>query len=160
MPEWARSFKMETKTVTTKAGSQEYTLTIQQFSGPDELFAKYAKEGDTDFVSVPRSAAETVTRIVNAAQEQGGKQGGKDAVRKAVATGEQAKIDEAIATHQKGAAGYVIGAPRGGRTSGPISKKKAADFGTAYAEKMKSKGAPLSQQEQKDLMAEYGLDKL
>lgn len=115
---------MRDKTVTTKAGDFEYPITVRQFESLDEARDVWAAKGE--------NPDDVLLGILNAAQEQNGKQGGKNIVRKAQHKGhdtDSPEFAEAITSAQKYAAGYVIGSPRGGTLRSGQTKTQAKEWG-------------------------------
>ena len=131
---------MRTVNKDTKAGELVYPITFQVFDDLPEALANCKENEDT------------LTAIINAAQEQGAKQGNKQRVREAIEKFglDSAEVAEAVEAHQKWAAGYTIGAPRGsgGRA---ITKTKARELGARLHELM-------SDEELMALAAERGVD--
>ena len=131
---------MRTVTKNTKAGELEYPITFQVFENLEEVLESC--KGNED----------QLTQIVNAAQEQGAKQGNKQRVREAQEKFgvDSSEVAEAVEAHQRWAAGYTIGAPRGsgGRA---ITKTKARELGARLHELM-------SDEELMALAAERGVD--
>lgn len=134
----------------------KYPIRVQQFDSCSEAFSKIGKCGEGDvMVEAPESALTAVLGVVNAAQAQGGKQGGKETIRAAI-TGDlkegqdrQEVVDQAVEAHVKRAEGYVIGAPRGAQ--GGVTKTKAGNVGKALL-------AKLGPEALEALAAEHGLD--
>lgn len=116
---------MREVTKTTKAGEVEYPVTFQVFETFEELLER------------SRGGEDQILQIVNAAQEQGAKQGGKEEVRKAIREygADSDEVAEAVGKHQERAAQYVIGAPRGS-AGREITKTKAREFGAALWESL------------------------
>ncbi len=155
---------MRTKTTTTRiAGladfgyeNDSYPITVQEFESVTEGLAAIGKCSEADIaVEAPEGALAAVLGVINAAQEQGGKQGGKETIRAAM-TGDleegadrQETVDEAISSHQTRCAKYVIGAPRGAQ--GGVTKTKASNVGKALL-------AKLGPEALEALAAEHGLD--
>ena len=133
-------------------GYENNTYPVQVFL-PEDLPEALAKIGRCDVreieVEAPQGALEAVTAVINAAWEQNAKQGSKEEIRKAIATGEQEKVDEAIAKHQERAPKYIMGAPRGGATGG-VTKTRAGSGGKALLEKLGAEGL-------KAVLAEHGI---
>ncbi len=129
---------MHTVEKTTKAGEVEYTVSFNQFDGLPEALEKIGDEA-------------AVLGVINAAQEQGAKQGGKEEVRSAIREFglESDEVAASVATHQSRSAAYVIGAPRG--SAGGITKTRSREFGAALRDK-------LSDEQMLALAEEYGVD--
>ena len=104
---------------------------------------------DEVVIEAPQGALDAVTAVICAAWEQNAKQGSKEEIRKAIATGEQEKVDEAIAKHQERSPKYVMGAPRGGAVGG-VTKTRAGSGGKALLEKLGPEGL-------KAVLAEHGI---
>ena len=121
---------------------------------PDGLAEALAKIGKCDvdeiIIEAPQGAQDAVTGVVCASWEQNAKQGKKDTIRKAIAEGDQDKVDAAVASHQEWALTYVPGAPRGGAVGG-VTKTKAGNVGKALLAKMGAEAL-------KALAAEHGID--
>ena len=139
---------MHNKTVETGAGPDfKYPVTFQQFDSHSEAVEHYTGLG--------QNAEEVILGILNAAQKQAQTQGQKEAVRKALKSGDKGALKEAITDHQKAAAVNIIGAPR--TDTGGVTKKKAGEMGVELARKAAEKGEQLSGEEMAAVMAEYGL---
>lgn len=138
------------KTVGTSAGGTKYDVEVPQADSIDAVRAFYEAEG--------KNPDEVLLAIWNAGNEQGAKQGMKQAVRDA--EGEEAQA-AAIAAHQENARLYIQGAPRGGggaRHESGLTVKQRQEFGTKVAEAMIAKGGALSQKELDELAREMGID--
>lgn len=132
----------------TKVGGLEYPITFRVFDSLTEAFAQIGNAPEADVaVDAPTGAQEAVLGVINAAQEQGAKQGGKEVIRDAAEEAEFSldeeglaladcpePVQEAVAGHQARAAKYVIGAPRGER--GGMTKTKAREVGAKLREKL------------------------
>lgn len=120
---------MVTKTVTTATmrGEIEYDLSIPLFESVDEARELWAEDGE--------NPDEVLLSILNATQEQNAKQGAKDAVRKAADEHgiDSEQVQEAIAAHQESALAYRIGAARGGKLGGGMTKTEARELGANIA---------------------------
>ena len=134
----------------------QYPVTVQQFQSVGEALSQIGKCSEDEVViEAPEGALTSVLAIINGAQDQGGKQGGKETIRAAMSRelgeGEerQAVVEGAVKAHQKRAAQYIIGAPRGAQ--GGVTKTRSANIGRALLEKLG--GAELEK-----LAAEAGLD--
>lgn len=134
----------------------KYPIRVQTFESVSEALALIGKIKEEDvMVEASEGALSAVLGVINAAQAQGGKQGGKETIRAAV-NGElkegqdrQEAVDAAVAAHVKRAEGYVIGAPRG--STGGVTKTRAGNVGKALLEK-------LGPEALQALAAEHGLD--
>lgn len=137
--------------VSTKAGDHQYNVEVRQFDSLDEYREAAKERGE--------NADEALLGILNAAQKQGATQGGKQAVRDALETGDEDAIQKAIAGHQKAAREYIIGAPRGTRNGTGVTKKAQHQFGEAVvAAMMKKGGKPLTQAELTEIAMGLGID--
>ncbi len=126
---------MRTITKTTKAGELEYSISFQVFDTLEESLAEVGQVDISEIkIDAPDSAKNDTRDVVNAAQEQGAKQGGKEDVRKATRKFGSNSAEEAAAVekHQKRAAEYIIGAPRG--STGGLTKTKAREIGVKLAQ--------------------------
>jgi len=113
----------------------QYPIQVCLPSDLPEAMAKIGKCDPEDVVvDAPASAQEAVLKTLWAAWEQNGKQGGKELIRKAMASGDQAEVDKEVAAHQARAPKYVMGAPRG--SIGGVTKTKAGNVGKAFLDKM------------------------
>lgn len=130
---------MHTVDKETQAEGVAYPVSFLQFDSLAEALEEIGSEQD-------------VLGVINAAQEQGAKQGGKEDVRKAIKEhgADSPEAIEAVTSHQKRAAKYVIGAPRGGGPGG-MTKTKASDIGKALLESLGAEAL-------KALAAEQGID--
>lgn len=138
-------------TVSTKAGDHLYNVEVRQFESLDEYREAAKERGE--------NADEALLGILNAAQKQGATQGGKQAVREALETGDEDAIRKAIAGHQKAAREYIIGAPRGTRNGTGVTKKAQHQFGEAVVAAMMRKGGkPLTQAELTEIALGLGID--
>lgn len=137
---------MRTVTVPTKAGDYEYEVTYQEFESLDEARAYWAEQGE--------NPDEVLLGILNASQGQNAKQNGKEDVRKALKAGDDEKLQEAIASHQKNALEYIIGSPR---SVGPIKKKDATTMGVDLARKASQAGGVdnLDEEEMKAILKQF-----
>lgn len=140
----------------TQASGLSYTLTIQQFEDTAEAITEICRLDD-DQASALRSAIASfedalrpVGGVLNAAQEQGAKQGAKEPIRKAIREfgADSPEVQAEIEEHQKRASTYIIGAPRG--STGGLGKTKAAKVGKALLEK-------IGDEKLEALAAEYGI---
>ncbi len=125
---------MRTITKPTKAGEREYEISFQIFESLEEALAQIGGVDVSEIAIEAPDAAKNATRdVVNSAQEQGAKQGGKEEVRKATRTSGagSAEEDAAVDKHQKRAVEYVIGAPRG--STGGLTKTAAREIGVKLA---------------------------
>ena len=133
-------------------GYENNTYPVQVFL-PSDLAEALARIGHCDsdevVIEAPEGAQAAVLGVIRAAWEQNAKQGSKEEIRKAIATGEQEKVDEAIAKHQDKAPKYVMGAPRGGAVGG-VTKTRAGSGGKALLEKLGPEGL-------KAVLAEHGI---
>lgn len=123
----------------TNASGRVYPITFQQFDNLAEALEEIGSE-------------ENVLGVINAAQEQGAKQGGKEEVRKAISEHgtDSPEATAAVEDHQTRAAKYKIGAPRGGGPGG-MTKTSAGNVGKALLE-------ALGAEQLKALAAEAGVD--
>jgi len=128
-----------------------YPIRVQQFESVSEALAVIGKCSEEDVaVEAPEGALSAILGVVNAAQEQNGKQGGKEKIRKAMAEGDADAVQTEVADQQARSEKYLIGAPRGGGQGG-LTKTRAGNFGKALKDVM-----PL--EEMKALAAKHGLD--
>ena len=150
---------MISKDCTTKVeglasfGYENSNYPVQVFlpSSLPEALAKIGRCGEDEVViEAPQGAQDAVLGVICAAWEQNAKQGSKEEIRKAIATGEQEAVDEAIAKHQERAPKYVMGAPRGGAVGG-VTKTKAGNVGKELLAKLGAEGL-------KALAQEHGID--
>jgi len=116
--------------------------------------AFYAAEG--------KNGPEIIRDILNAANEQGAKQGPKAPVRDAIDSGKsEEEISAAIVKAQEDAKFFVIGAPRGGggpRHESGLTKKQRENLGTAVAMEMATTGKPPSQKRLEEICGELNID--
>ena len=144
---------MHTVDKETVAAGVSYPISFQQFDGLEEAVAAIGNcTADEVVIEAPQGAKDSALGVINAAQEQGAKQGGKEDVRKAVEKNgaDSPEAAESVASHQKRAAKYVIGAPRGSGPGG-MTKTKAGDLGKALLESLGAEAL-------KALAAEQGID--
>lgn len=144
---------MHTVDKETQAEGVAYPITFQVFDSLEEALAEIGGASESDIViEAPQGARDSVLGVINAAQEQGAKQGGKEDVRKAVREhgADSPEAVEAVTSHQKRAAKYVIGAPRGSGPGG-MTKTKAGDVGKALLETLGAEAL-------KALAVEQGID--
>ena len=149
---------MRTKDCTTKIdglaefGFENSTYPVQ-VNLPEDLPEALARIGRCDVgdvvIEAPQGALEAVTAVICAAWEQNAKQGDKESIRKAILTGEQETVDEAVRKHQERAPKYVMGAPRGGAEGG-VTKTRAGSGGKALLDKLGAEGL-------KAVLAEHGI---
>ena len=132
------------KTVTTKAGELEYEVTFNAFASVDEAESIWADKG--------LNPGEVVLAIINSAQEQNAKQGGKAPVLKALKADDAEALATAIQSAQEYAAGYVIGAPRGGTLASGMTKTQAKDLGVALGSR-----DSIGQKELAELLEAHGI---
>lgn len=149
---------MRQVSVTTRAGSHEYSVTYQEFETLDEV--RSTVDGGED----------AILGIINASQRQNALQGPKAEVLKAVkaletatATGDEAEIasaeaalNEAEEAAREATGNYIIGRPRGG-TGGKPTKKAQASLGEAITQYVQDHGKPPSQAEMARIMAELNI---
>ena len=152
---------MRQVTRNTKVGELEYPISFNRFDTLAEALAKIGKTSEEEVeIEAPQGALEAVLGVVNAAQEQGAKQGGKEMIRDAIEKAgadedydgdpfEHPQVQEAVEKHQKRAAEYVIGAPRG--ETGGLTKTKAREIGARLRDR-------LGDEELLKLAAEKGID--
>ena len=119
----------------TTAGSHKYVVEFPQAESLEAIQTAYEAEG--------KNYAEIMLAIWNKGNEQGAKQGQKEAVRKAVE--DEGDVGEAVAKHQATAKGFIQGAPRGGggaRHESGLTAKQREAYGTAVVMEMqRTKGA-------------------
>lgn len=162
---------MHDVTKQTEASGLSYPVTFKAFDSLEEILERLSREG--------KDPEETLVQIVNAAQEQGAKQGGKEEIRNAIEEhgplavvevendkGETvervAPLDDqpeeiraAVQSHQERAEKYVIGAPRG--STGGVTKTKARELGAALREKLGEEGLLALAREQGIDPSEFGI---
>lgn len=136
-------------TVSTKAGDFEYSIEYREFESIEEYREAAEERGE--------NPDEAVLGLINAAQKQGATQGQKALVRDALEGEDQDAVEQAVNKHQAAAREYIVGAPRGTRTTGGNTKKKQREFGERVTAAMVEKGAPLSQSELAELAEELGI---
>lgn len=122
---------MEFITTDTSIGSGDdkftYTLKFRRFADQKEYGAALLEKNPNADVD------KAITEIINAAQEQGAKQTKKGEVREALKTGDEKKIKEAVQSHVKWAADYVISGATRGRIAG-VTKTAAGEVGKKLLE--------------------------
>ena len=134
---------MQRRTITTKAGGFEYEVSFQAFESLEEAQGVWAAKGD--------NPDEVLLGILNAAQEQNAKQGGKSGVLKVIRDkGDAEAVTAAVGGAQAYAAGYIIGSPRGGTLTSGITKTAAKDMGVKLA-------SQLGAEELAEILAEHGI---
>lgn len=140
----------------TQASGLSYTLSIQQFEDSAEGIAEICRMDDEQASNLRDALApfedqlRSVAGVLNAAQEQGAKQGAKEPIRKAIREhgADSPEVQAEVEEHQKRASSYVIGAPRG--STGGLGKTKAAKVGKALLEK-------IGDEKLEALASEYGI---
>ena len=117
-------------------GAYTYTVECQRFTSLEDYYSSLPADKD---------GAQCALEISNAQNEQGAKQGKKEAVRDAIAKGDDKATKEAVKAHKEWAAGYVISGSTG--RVGGITKTKAGEVGKALLntdpEKLKAIAAEL-----------------
>ena len=136
-------------TVSTKAGDFEYPIEYREFESLDEYREAAEERGE--------NPDEAILGLINAAQKQGATQGQKQAVRDALEADDEDALEQAVSKHQASAREYIVGAPRGTRTTGGNTKKKQREFGERVTQAMVEKGGALTQQELDELREELGI---
>lgn len=117
------------KSVETSAGGVTYKVEVPQVESWRTFYDFWKGQG--------HNPDEVLTKILNAQNEQGAKQGDKQAVREAIGKDDADARKAAIAAHQANARLFVMGAPRGGggaRHSTGLTAKQRASLGTKMAE--------------------------
>lgn len=135
------------RTITTVAQGLEYEVTLNIFESVDEAKSIWASKG--------LNPDEVELGIINGAQDQNAKQGGKAGVVKALKAGHDSDSEEvatAIDAAQAYAAGYVIGAPRGGTLASGMSKTQAKDMGVSLGSR-----ESIGQEELAELLKAHGI---
>jgi len=111
------------------------------------------------YVAENKNPDEVILAILNASNEQGGKQGGKGEVRKAIEEG--GDVEAAIASHQDQARQFMQGAPRGGggaRHETGLTKKQREDLGTAVVMHQIETGKAPTAAQMRDICEGLGID--
>lgn len=144
-----------TKTVDTEASGVKYSVDVLQAESLQAWLDFYAEQG--------KNAEEVINKILNADNEQGGKQTGKEAVRKVIAEhgpdSDEAKA--AITTHQDNARQFIQGAPRGGggkKHESGLTQKQREAFGGAVAIEYGKTGKAPAADRLKEIADELGID--
>lgn len=157
----------ELQTVETSTGGHNYTVEVLQATGsgmePEtrelsaEMVAWYAA-----YEAEGKDPNEVISKILNAGNAQGAKQGRKSEVLAAVKGEEGAKsLDEAVATHQNAAKVFIQGAPRGGggrRHESGLTAKQRQKLGDAIGLEMATTGKPPTKARMDEICAELGID--
>lgn len=141
------------KRVETKAGGVPYEVEVPQAESWETYFEFWKEQG--------QNPDDVLTKILNAQNEQGAKQGDKQAVRDALEKdGGNAgpATEEAIGKHQETARTFVMGAPRGGggaRHATGLTAKQRQALGTRLAEVSQAKSKEGKAPTQADINAIY-----
>ena len=139
------------KDCATTAAGHKYTVQAPQAESLAAIQAGYEAEG--------KNYEEVMLAIWNAQNEQGAKQGQKEAVRKAVE--DDGDVDAAVAKHQSAAKGFIQGAPRGGggvRHESGLTKKQREELGTAVALEMNRTGGMPTKARMDEIATELGIN--
>lgn len=116
--------------------NDSYPVTV---TVPDTLAEALAVIGKCDqgevSIDAPEGAQVALLGFIHSSWVQNGKQGDKESIRKAIAEGDQDKVDEAIRNHQEKAIGYR---PNSVRAQAPlgVTKTKAAKVGQEILKRM------------------------
>ncbi len=140
------------KLVSTDCSGHKYEVEVPQADSLQAILDAYATLG--------KNGDEILLAIWNSGNAQGGKQGQKNLVRKALET-EDGDVDAAVAQHQDVARQFIQGAPRGGggpRHESGLTKKEREAFGGAVAIDMGKTGAPPDNARMREIAEGLGID--
>lgn len=136
--------------IQTTAAGFKYPVDAPQAVSLKAIEDEYVKQG--------KNYEEVMLAIWNAGNEQGAKQGQKQAVR--VAVEEDGDVAEAVLKHQASARGFIQGAPRGGggaRHESGLTAKERTALGTAVALEYSREGKMPTRDRMDEIAADLGI---